>query len=534
MLKALLKKQFLELNVFYFQDKKTGKIRSKGGIIGFVLLFAFVFLAIGASVFGMGMLFADAFIPMGMDWLYFALMGLFAIMLGVFGDVFNTYASLYLAKDNELLLSMPIQPSKILFARMSGVFAMGVLYESLVFVPAVIVYWIRAELTVKKFLFPIVLWLLVAVIVLILTCILGYVVAAVSTKLKNKAITTVLLGFLLFAVYYVCYFKINSLLQSVVTHADQIGAAIRTYLFPFYAFGLAGSGSLKALLAVSAGVLALFALTYFILSKSFIRIATTRSGAKKTVYKQAEMKITDVRHALLMKELKRFSNSPVYMLNCGLGLLILVAAAVFALVRAQVLRQSMESVQAELPGVQQLLAPLVTAAVCLIVSMNAVSAPSVSLEGKNIWILQSLPIAPKQILRAKEKLHILLNTVPALLCTLVFNMVLRTDVPAMILSAAIVWLFVLFTADLGLVMGVKKPNLTWTNETVPVKQSMSVMVTLFGGWAVCLIMAGGIFLLSRLADVKVGMAVFAVLLAAAVFCFRKWLYTKGADLFSRL
>ena len=42
MLKALLKKQFLELNAFYFQDKKTGKIRSKGGTAGFVLLFVFL------------------------------------------------------------------------------------------------------------------------------------------------------------------------------------------------------------------------------------------------------------------------------------------------------------------------------------------------------------------------------------------------------------------------------------------------------------------------------------------------------------
>lgn len=534
MLKALLKKQFLELNAFYFQDKKTGKIRSKGGTAGFVLLFVFVFFAIGASVFGMAMLFADAFLPMGMDWLYFALMGLFAIMLGVFGDVFNTYASLYLAKDNELLLAMPIPPSKILFARMSGVFAMGLLYESLVFVPTVLVYWIRAQRTAAKILFPIVLWLLVAVLVLILTCVLGYGIAALSTKMKNKAITTALLGFLLFGVYYVCYFKINSMLQSIVANADKIGSAIRSYLFPFYVFGLAGAGSVKALLVLVAGTLALFALTYFVLSKTFIRIATTRSGPKKTVYKQSAMKSANVGQALLKKELKRFSNSPVYMLNCGLGLLILVGLAVFAVIRASYLQQTMQAVLAELPGVDQLLAPLIAVAVCMIVSMNAVSAPSVSLEGKMIWILQSLPVDPKQVLQAKEKLHILLNSIPALICTVAFNLVLRTDVSAMVISAVLVWLFIIFTANLGLVMGVKKPNLTWTNETVPVKQSMSVMVTLFGGWAVCILMAGGIYLLSRVMPVTIGMTIFAVVLVLATLYLRKWLYTKGAALFAHL
>ena len=44
----------------------------------------------------------------GMGWLYFALMALLAMLLGAFGSVFNTYSGLYLSKDNDLLLSMPI------------------------------------------------------------------------------------------------------------------------------------------------------------------------------------------------------------------------------------------------------------------------------------------------------------------------------------------------------------------------------------------------------------------------------------------
>ena len=42
MLKALLKKQLLELNTAYFMDRKTGKMRSKKGIIGFTALYAVI------------------------------------------------------------------------------------------------------------------------------------------------------------------------------------------------------------------------------------------------------------------------------------------------------------------------------------------------------------------------------------------------------------------------------------------------------------------------------------------------------------
>ena len=231
---------------------------------------------------------------------------------------------------------------------------------------------------------------------------------------------------------------------------------------------------------------------------------------------------------------KRKTDTPGKGRTKGAVAALVAALAVFAVIRASYLQQTMQAVLAELPGVDQLLAPLIAAAVCMIVSMNAVSAPSVSLEGKMIWILQSLPVDPKQVLQAKEKLHILLNSIPALICTVAFNLVLRTDVSAMVISAVLVWLFIIFTANLGLVMGVKKPNLTWTNETVPVKQSMSVMVTLFGGWAVCILMAGGIYLLSRVMPVTIGMTIFAVVLVILTLLLRKWLYTKGAALFAHL
>ena len=45
---------------------------------------------------------------MQVSWLYFALMGGLGLCLGAFGSVFNTFSSLYLAKDNDLLLSLPI------------------------------------------------------------------------------------------------------------------------------------------------------------------------------------------------------------------------------------------------------------------------------------------------------------------------------------------------------------------------------------------------------------------------------------------
>ena len=55
---------------------------------------------------------------------------------------------------------------------------------------------------------------------------------------------------------------------------------------------------------------------------------------------------------------------------------------------------------------------------CALASMNDMSAPSVSLEGKNLWLIQSLPITPWQVLRAKLLLHAGLTGIPMLFCVI--------------------------------------------------------------------------------------------------------------------
>lgn len=142
MLKSLLKKQLMEVNTWLLQNKKTGKRRSNINIAMLIVAYTVLFLCLGMIFFGTGYMLCEPLVFAGLGWLYFSIMGLMAVMLGVFGSVFNTYATLYKAKDNELLLSMPIPPSRILAARLFGVWMWSLIYEAIVFVPALIVYWL--------------------------------------------------------------------------------------------------------------------------------------------------------------------------------------------------------------------------------------------------------------------------------------------------------------------------------------------------------------------------------------------------------
>ena len=194
MLKILVKKQLGEIFRSYTYDAKKNRARSKAATVGFIVLFAVIMVGMLGGLFTVLSLqlcapLADA----GLAWFYFTLMTLLAAFLGIFGSVFNTYASLYLAKDNDLLLSMPIPVSVLLVSRLLGVYLMGLLYSGIVILPAVIVYWAVAGVTLANVLGGVLLTALISVFVMTLSCALGWVVAKISL-LKHKSFVTVVIS----------------------------------------------------------------------------------------------------------------------------------------------------------------------------------------------------------------------------------------------------------------------------------------------------------------------------------------------------
>ena len=154
MIKALFKKQMMELLSVFIQDKKKGKKRSKSSAIIYSLLYICICGFLGLVFYYVAKMLCEPLVAIGQGWLYFALMGMMAIAFGVFGSVFNTFSSMYQSKDNDLLLSMPIPPAKILFVRLLGVYIMGMFYEALILIPAIIVYAIKAAPGAVAIYFP--------------------------------------------------------------------------------------------------------------------------------------------------------------------------------------------------------------------------------------------------------------------------------------------------------------------------------------------------------------------------------------------
>lgn len=164
-----------------------------------------------------------------------------------------------------------------------------------------------------------------------------------------------------------------------------------------------------------------------------------------------------------------------------------------------------------------------------------IAAPSVSLEGKQLWLAQSLPVSPWQVLRAKLRLQLLITIPPMLLC-LVCLLAVYPGSPLELLFIAVTALsYALLMALLGLFLGLKMPNLSWTNEVVPIKQSACVALSLFGGWAMAMI-PGALYLLTGIGslDPLLYLSVVTALLLILSAVLSLWVKKTGSRIFAAL
>lgn len=530
MLRVLLKKQMTEIFRNYFFDPKKNKARSKAVTAAYIVMFFGIMAGLLGGIFAvLSVKMCGPLADAGMDWLYFLLMGLIAVLLGVFGSVFNTYSSLYLAKDNDLMLSLPIPVKDIISSRLLSVYIMGAMYSLVVILPAVIVYWAVVSASAKAVIGCVVFILLISLFVLTLSCILGWVVARISLKLKHKSLVTVVVSLAFIGGYFFVNFKAQTLIQGLVMNAAVYGGKIKGAAYPLYLFGKAATGDPSAMAAVSAVILVLFAVMWLVISRSFLKIASSQGHAAGKVYKETAMKQRGAGSALLAKEFRRFVSSPNYMLNCGLGIVMLPVCGILLLWKGASFISVINEILGEWTGFIPL---MLCAAVCMLASMNDMAAPSVSLEGKSLWLLQSLPVTPWQVLKAKLAMQMILTAVPALLCIVCTAIIYPYTAPELVLVLLVSMAFVMLSAMLGLFLGLKMPNLTWTSEITPIKQSACVMITMFSGFAYTLLMAGGFILIHLSFTLYMGIfAAVTLILCAVLYC---WLKKRGCSMFAEL
>ncbi|MBQ2579418.1 MAG: hypothetical protein II571_08365, partial [Lachnospiraceae bacterium] len=113
------------------------------------------------------------------------------------------------------------------------------------------------------------------------------------------------------------------------------------------------------------------------------------------------------------------------------------------------------------------------------IGMMTTTACSPSLEGKNYWIVQSLPITKKTLYLGKLLFQLYLSVPFMLFGILCMSISAHVALIDLVLYLILGFLLCVFSASWGLVCGIKHMRLDWENEVEVIKQGAAVMIYLF-------------------------------------------------------
>ena len=472
MLKTLLRVRMAALLAAFTGQSRKRKSQTKGKAAGYAILMLYCFCAFVFLFYTSFSQLAAAFFPAGLGWLYFAMFAIMAFALMFIGSVFTAKSQLFEAKDNELLLSMPVPPGMILLSRMAALLAMNFVLELVVALP-VFVSWLQyGETSGTGITAFVVIVLALPLFSLAVSCLFAWLVSLVTSHMRNTTAVTMVISVVFMLAYFLFCFRMNSYVTQLAANGAAIAGALGSAAPLVWLGRAAADGSLADLGLTLLWTVLPFVLAYVLLNRSFIRIVTTRRGQVKVRYEKKAMRASSQDAALYRRELARLTSSSGYMLNAGLGLVFELVLAVLAVVKRRELLGALTAI----PELYAAAAPILLLACMMVSGMVFFTASSVSLEGKSYWIVRSMPVETKKVLQAKLSLSNSLAIAPALLMTLAAALALRLPAAETALLLACQLLFVLLTANVGLMEDLRHCNLDWINETQAAKQGAGAAV----------------------------------------------------------
>lgn len=467
---------FSSMMSFMKGKKSNGNVLTFGTVF-IIAIITIAFLFMMAFAFGLAMVLGFQMYAKNCIWLFFPLGFTASSIFALVGSVFASQSYLFDAKDNDLLLSMPIKPSAVLLSRMLSLFLLNCIYSYLIFVPVGIAYGVFFHFNVLTAFYFVLSLIMIPSVATALGCVFGFLLSRISAKIPNKNLLTVVFGFLMLGILVLLGFNLGPIVSLMMNHIEDVAALVKESFGLFYWYGIAAStGNFLYLIPILVISLALPVIIFIFLSKRFTKIVAHKAILKKKKYVEKPMKKTNLLWALVKKEVGYFLSIPSYVMNAGMSTIMSILLGVTLILEGDVITEWLPKLFPDASG--SLMTLTIGSALAMCCTMNDVTAPSISLEGKTLWILKSTPIKPMTVFVAKAVLAPIVSLPGVIFTSIVSAIMLPLNSGEILFIILTPLLASLFSGFLGVCINLKLPRFDWSVEIAVIKQSLSVIVTL--------------------------------------------------------
>lgn len=525
-----------DMNVFKIKQKKNGKKNNILLPVGISLLIMFYIWSNSNMLF-------EKMAPLHLQVLLVSMFVVGISFFTVIEGVYKTGALLFNCKDDQLLLSLPIKRSTVLFVRIFKFYIFEVIFNSIWLLPIMIAY-IRWADTIDwtYYLVSIIMLFFLPVIPIVISCIVGAITSSLSSRFKYKNAAQIIIS--MAACLGIIYLSMNleGLYKYIITHSTSINDFITKIYYPagVYADLIIKFDIVKLLVFIGINLL-IFTLGVLVLSKVYFKINSRLkkvTTSKKVKIDNLVIKKNSSMISLIKKEFNTFFKTPVFIVNAGFSLVLFILISIVLCIKFNdflpILTDQTSGFGYSKETIMNNLSLLVFILVLFTSFTTSITNSVISLEGRNINILKSLPIKTKDILLSKIFGSLAL-TIPVLLVgDIILFIRFNINPIECILLLVLSILLPFISSFIGIITNLKYPKLDWENEAEVVKQSTSSFMAVMTGMVLMFVSVFIIMTILGKIDSIIILLIAIVIFGIIDLVLYLYLSKKGTKLFNEL
>ena len=465
-----------QLNIYKHTNDAKKRKRIVSGFIGAAIIYAMIMSYSVSMCIGYGKYGMIGSVPV-----------LCALTVSVLSFVFTllrTNGYLFNFKEYDMLMSLPFEAKTVAGCKFLYMYIKSLPWYISISLAMLIGYASFARPSVLVYPIWIVLSLILPIIPMLASALIGFLIARISAGFRKtnivQTVLTVAFVIFCFSLRYIIegMFKNDKVEETLQSAAKITGSAARYYppaLWFSNAITKLSAIEILLLLCVS---IALFCLVFLIVGRSYRNInSALKSHAAAKRYRMEGQKERSVVNAIAFKEFKRMTGSTTYTVNGAMGEILAFLLGVVTLIFG--FDKIVATVTNNAPFDPAILQPAIPFIVYFFVGMVSTTVMSPSLEGKNYWIMQSLPIEKKTVYQGKMLFNMYLTVPFMLFATVCICISAKVPIVNTALNCVLGVVLCAFSTAWGCVCGVRHIRLDWENEVEVIKQGSAVTVYMF-------------------------------------------------------
>lgn len=418
----------------------------------------------------------------------------FGCLIIAISSISKTNSYLFASKDFDMLMALPIKTKTIFLSKVINLLAVNYVMFMYFYIPSVIAYAIFNTTNFLFWLFAIIGFFIIP---LPIVAVFGFVSCQIG-KIKisqnaKKVLSIILYLCLTIAIVFLAMQTTNGTDDEKVFFENMYNS-LKNGNYLGYLLALGIRGETTNFVAICSGSLIIFLLFFYYTSKNYLFV---NSNQKSNLNKQKKYEYKDsisrgkssVKLALLRKEIYGYFSVPIYVVNTIIGPILSLVFTYFLISqsKAEYLKIGEKYIE-----MQMILPPLVILLMVFSISLSSTTSSSISLEGKRLWILKTLPVKEKDVFNAKVLVNLLI-TIPFIIINNIIFLLMKDfylNVFQIASSFILPTLIVLIISKVGLYINILLPKLEYEQPAQVVKQSLSVLVTMLVATLLVLIILG--------------------------------------------